>query len=127
MFHLATLYDLTTLITAFQLSLLALISDVHVHVIEDKLDSTVQQAVDQAVGTNLAHMRLQVLANDKTTVFRIIRAFNWGVVAFSNMPFRVAAPHNCLALLIRAIDRELQHESPDRNVRLQSSNDLLVA
>ena len=44
--HLATLDNLTTLVSAIKLSFLALVSDVVVHIVLDKFDSTLEQAVD---------------------------------------------------------------------------------
>ena len=64
MVHLAALDNFTALVAALKLSLLALLSYVVIHVVLDKFDSALKQAVDQPVGTCFIEMLLKILSND---------------------------------------------------------------
>jgi len=64
MLNFAAFDNLTALVTAFKLSLLALVPYVIVHVVLDKLDSAVEQAFDQSIGTCFIEMLLQIFSDD---------------------------------------------------------------
>lgn len=97
----AALDDLTTLVATLKLSFLAFVSNVVVHFVLDKLDSTLEQAVDQSVCACFIEVLLQVFADDFGAGI-VVWALHGCVLTLRDMPLQVASSHCLVALLVMA-------------------------
>ena len=114
------------MVLALEHRLRALDLDVRIHFVKRQHQSTPQRALRNAVKTLFVSVLLQLFSDDSPAIL-VIWALDRSVRAHAYMLLRVASPDYLIALCIRTINAQLKHQSPNRNVGHQLTENALVA